>query len=61
MTSPRFSFRCHLEVELSASGVLAGQGEEALKQSSLAEEQVLFVLKQADAGRMRDGSKIATN
>jgi len=34
-----------------ASRVLAMQGEEAMKKSQFTEEQILFALKQADAGQ----------
>jgi putative transposase len=33
------------------SGVLARQGEEAMKKSRYTEEQVLFALKEAEAGQ----------
>ena len=43
--------RGHLGLELGASGVLAWQGEEAMRKSRFNEEQILFALKQRNAGQ----------
>ena len=40
-----------LQLEYGASGVLALQGEEAMKKSKFTEQQILFALKQSDAGQ----------
>lgn len=48
-------FRRRLGLESGASGILARQGEEAMKTSRFTGEQILFALKQGDAGISRDG------